>query len=133
MIIRIWMMMTLFFLLLSPSVHAAEQSSDPMVLEWTTTRVWISKGELCAAGQFVNHREDIMVTGLNAFTMEITFHRADGSSDTFVGSPKQLPLCRIPAGGTRRVTLNFGPFDGQWKSWTTQEVYTFSYMDEMRR
>lgn len=133
MIIRIWMMMTLFFLLLSPSVHAAEQSSDPMVLEWTTTRVWISKGELCAAGQFVNHREDIMVTGLNAFTMEITFHRADGSSDTFVGSPKQLPLCRIPAGGTRRVTLNFGPFDGQWKSWTTQEVYTFSYIDEMRR
>ena len=132
MIIRIWMMMTLFFLLLSPSVHAAEQSSDPMVLEWTTTRVWISKGELCAAGQFVNHREDIMVTGLNAFTMEITFHRADGSSDTFVGSPKQLPLCRIPAGGTRRVTLNFGPFDGQWKSWTTQEVYTFSYVDEMR-
>ena len=133
MIIRIWMMMTLFFLLLSPSVHAAEQSSDPMVLEWTTTRVWISKGELCAAGQFVNHREDIMVTGLNAFTMEITFHRADGSSDTFVGSPKQLPLCRIPAGGTRRVTLNFGPFDGQWKSWTTQEVYTFSYINEMRR
>ena len=132
MIIRIWMTMALFFLLLSPSVHAAEQSSDPMVLEWTTTRVWISKGELCAAGQFVNHREDIMVTGLNAFTMEITFHRADGSSDTFVGSPKQLPLCRIPAGGTRRVTLNFGPFDGQWKSWTTQEVYTFSYVDEMR-
>lgn len=124
--------MALFFLLLSASVHAAEQSSDPMVLEWTTTRVWISKGELCAAGQFVNHREDIMVTGLNAFTMEITFHRADGSSDTFVGSPKQLPLCRIPAGGTRRVTLNFGPFDGQWKSWTTQEVYTFSYVDEMR-
>lgn len=133
MIIRIWMTMALFFLLLSASVHAAEQSSDPMVLEWTTTRVWISKGELCAAGQFVNHREDIMVTGLNAFTMEITFHRADGSSDTFVGSPKQLPLCRIPAGGTRRVTLNFGPFDGQWKSWTTQEVYTFSYIDEMRR
>lgn len=133
MIIRIWMTMALFFLLLLPSVHAAEQSSDPMVLEWTTTRVWISKGELCAAGQFVNHREDIMVTGLNAFTMEITFHRADGSSDTFVGSPKQLPLCRIPAGGTRRVTLNFGPFDGQWKSWTTQEVYTFSYIDEMRR
>lgn len=133
MIIRIWMTMALFFLLLSPSVHAAEQSSDPMVLEWTTTRVWISKGELCAAGQFVNHREDIMVTGLNAFTMEITFHRADGSSDTFVGSPKQLPLCRIPAGGTRRVTLNFGPFDGQWKSWTTQEVYTFFYIDEMRR
>lgn len=133
MIIRIWMTMALFFLLLSPSVHAAEQSSDPMVLEWTTTRVWISKGELCAAGQFVNHREDIMVTGLNAFTMEITFHRADGSSDTFVGSPKQLPLCRIPADGTRRVTLNFGPFDGQWKSWTTQEVYTFSYIDEMRR
>ena len=133
MIIRIWMTMALFFLLLSPSVHAVEQSSDPMVLEWTTTRVWISKGELCAAGQFVNHREDIMVTGLNAFTMEITFHRADGSSDTFVGSPKQLPLCRIPAGGTRRVTLNFGPFDGQWKSWTTQEVYTFSYIDEMRR
>ena len=133
MIIRIWMTMALFFLLLSPSVHAAEQSSDPMVLEWTTTRVWISKGELCAAGQFVNHREDIMVTGLNAFTMEITFHRADGSSDTFVGSPKQLPLCRIPAGGTRRGTLNFGPFDGQWKSWTTQEVYTFSYIDEMRR
>ena len=132
MIIRIWMTMALFFLLLSPSVHAAEQSSDPMVLEWTTTRVWISKGELCAAGQFVNHREDIMVTGLNAFTMEITFHRADGSSDTFVGSPKQLPLCRIPAGGTRRMTLNFGPFDGQWKSWTTQEVYTFSYVDEMR-
>ena len=124
--------MALFFLLLSASVHAAEQSSDPMVLEWTTTRVWISKGELCAAGQFVNHREDIMVTGLNAFTMEITFHRADGLSDTFVGSPKQLPLCRIPAGGTRRVTLNFGPFDGQWKSWTTQEVYTFSYVDEMR-
>ena len=133
MIIRIWMTMALFFLLLSASVHAAEQSSDPMVLEWTTTRVWISKGELCAAGQFVNHREDIMVTGLNAFTMEITFHRADGSSDTFVGSPKPLPLCRIPAGGTRRVTLNFGPFDGQWKSWTTQEVYTFSYIDEMRR
>ena len=133
MIIRIWMTMALFFLLLSASVHAAEQSSDPMVLEWTTTRVWISKGELCAAGQFVNHREDIMVTGLNAFTMEITFHRADGSSDTFVGSPKQLPLCRIPAGGTRRVTLNFGPFDGQWKSWTTQEVYMFSYIDEMRR
>lgn len=133
MIIRIWMTMALFFLLLSASVHAAEQSSDPMVLEWTTTRVWISKGELCAAGQFVNHREDIMVTGLNAFTMEITFHRADGSSDTFFGSPKQLPLCRIPAGGTRRVTLNFGPFDGQWKSWTTQEVYTFSYIDEMRR
>ena len=63
MIIRIWMTMALFFLLLSPSVHAAEQSSDPMVLEWTTTRVWISKGELCAAGQFVNHRDQCVHDG----------------------------------------------------------------------
>ena len=111
---------------------AAEVSGDPMMLEWTTTKVWLSGGDLCVSGTFENRRDDITVTALNDFTMQITFTRADGTTYQFVGTPKRLPMCKVPAGETKRITLNFGPFDDRWKTWVTSEDYTFSYINGAR-
>ncbi|WP_314905131.1 hypothetical protein [Selenomonas artemidis] len=111
---------------------AAEVSGDSMMLEWTTTKVWLSGGDLCVSGTFENRRDDITVTALNDFTMQITFTRADGTTYQFIGTPKRLPMCKVPAGETKRLTLNFGSFEGQWKTWVTEQNYEFSYINGAR-
>ena len=128
------MLFITFLLVLIPLAKgtAAEISDDPMILEWTTTKVWLSGGELCVSGTFENRRDDITVTALNDFTMQITFTRADGTTYQFIGTPKRLPMCKVPAGETKRLTLNFGSFEGQWKTWSTEQNYAFSYINGAR-
>ena len=111
---------------------ATEISDDHMMLEWTTSKVWISGGELCVAGDFENLRDDITVTALNEFSIRITFTRDDGTTYEFTGMPKHLPMCKVPAGGKKRLTFNFGPFDGHWKTWLASEDYIFSYINGAR-
>lgn len=75
---------------------AAEVSDDPMMLEWTTTKVWISGGELCVSGIFENRRDDITVTALNDFTMQITFTRVDGTTYQSSAHRSVCPCARFP-------------------------------------
>ncbi|EKU72238.1 hypothetical protein [Selenomonas sp. F0473] len=126
---RILLVILLLVLYPAGRGHAAEVSDDPMMLEWTTTKVWISGGELCASGIFENRRDDVTVTGLNNFTMQITFTRDDGTTHQFVGTPKRLPMCKVPAGEMKRLTFNFGSFDDRWKTWVTEQNYEFSYIN----
>ena len=127
-------MLIILLLILCPvnGTMAAEVSDDPMMLEWTTTKIWVTKGELFVVGNFVNQREDITITKLNAFNIRITFTRDDGTTYQFVGAPKKLPLCKIPAGGSKQLTLNFGPFDDSWRTWVTAQDYAFSYINGAR-
>jgi len=41
-------------------------------------------------------------------------------------------MCKVPAGETKRLTLNFGAFEGQWKTWSTEQNYAFSYINGAR-
>lgn len=113
-------------------VSAAEVSSDKMLLDWQTSKVWLSNGELCVAGTFTNKRDDLTVTKLNDFHVKIFFTKEDGSAYQFEGRPIKLPMCKIPASGTKKLTLNFGKFDGQWKSWVTSQTYVFTYINGSR-
>ena len=52
---RIFMLLTLILALMCPALAgAAEVSSDRMILDWTTSKVWVNGGELCVTGTFVN-------------------------------------------------------------------------------
>lgn len=119
--------------LLSPSAgFSAETSSDQRMLEWTSEKVWVTNGCLCVTGTFVNKRNSLTVTKLNDFVMAITFTKEDGSKYQFIGKPAKLPLCKIPPGGIKQLTLNFGTFDGTWKNWITTQQYVFSYVNGAR-
>lgn len=120
------------FLWLSPGVQAAEISSDTMILDWSTNKVWLDKGNLCVRGTFYNKRSDLTITKLDDMSMRITFTKADGKKEVFTGKPQKLPMLKIPAGGSKAVTLNFGPYDGTWSSWNTEEEYDFSYIPGSR-
>lgn len=111
---------------------AAVTSSDTMILEWSASKVWTDKGELCVRGTFVNKRSDLSITKVNDFEIRINFTRADGSRYQFVGHPKKIPMVKLSAGASRTVTLNFGPFDDTWKDWVTTENYVFSYISAKR-
>ena len=127
----------LFFLavscLLAPAgAEASEMSSDTMILDYSAQKVWLDKGNLCVRGTFYNKRGDLTVTKLNELTMTITFTGTDGHIFQFTGRPEKYPMLKIPANGSKTVTFNFGPFTGEWKSWTVSEQYIFTYINGAR-
>ena len=91
------------------TASAATQSSDTMIMEWSSDKVWIDHGNLCVRGTFYNKRSDVTITKLNEIEMTIHFAQADGSVITFTGKPAKLPMLKIPARGSKSVTLNLGP------------------------
>lgn len=130
---KAFFLLAALFLLICPAIaSAAEVSSDKMLLDWQTNKIWLNHGALCVAGTFTNQRKDRTVTKLNDFLLKVTFEKEDGSVYQFVGRPVKLPLCKVPAGGTKKLTLNFGSFDGAWKSWVTTQQYTFTYVSGSR-
>ena len=64
--------------------------------------------------------------------LQITFTGTDGKTFQFIGHPKRLPMLKLPANGSKKVTFNFGPFSGEWKDWATKEDYSFSYINGSR-
>ena len=45
-------MAILAFFLIPAVADAAEHSSDTMILDWSTSKVWVDKGNLCVRGTF---------------------------------------------------------------------------------
>lgn len=113
-------------------VSAAEISSDKMILEWKTSKVWLNNGELCIMGDFTNRRSDLTVTKLNSFIARVIFTKADGSKYDFIGSPVKIPLCKVLPNGSKRMSFNLGKFTGEWNSWVTEQDYTFTYLSNSR-
>lgn len=113
--------------------EAATQSSDSMILEWKASKAWVDNGELLVRGTFTNKRNDLMVTKLDEFVIQVTFTKADGTKYQFVGPITKKPMLRLPAGASKTVTLNFGRFDGTWRDWVSTESYIFTYNDSSAR
>ena len=86
----------------------------------------------CVRGTFYNRRSDLTVTKLDEMILQITFTGTDGKTFQFIGHPKRLPMLKLPANGSKKVTFNFGPFSGEWKDWATKEDYSFSYINGSR-
>lgn len=129
----ILILVVLCSMLVSSLAIAAEMSDDKMTLDWTTSKVWMVGDELCAQGTFVNKRDDLRITEINDMTMRFVFTKEDGSKLEHIAKPKTLPLCKIPPNGSKKLTLNFGKFDGgHWKKWLTTQEYVFSYQEGMR-
>ena len=103
---------------------------DDLVLAYG--KVWMEHGELCVRGTFYNRRSDLTVTKLDEMILQITFTGTDGKTFQFIGHPKRLPMLKLPANGSKKVTFNFGPFSGEWKDWATKEDYSFSYINGSR-
>lgn len=130
---RIYLALALLLMLMCPAfASAAEISSDKMILDWTTSKVWVSGGDLCVTGSFVNKRSDLTITKLNDFVMRITYTGKDGQQRQFTGSPVKLPLCKIGAGGSRKMNFNFGKFEDEIHNWVTAQTYTFTYINGAR-
>lgn len=120
-------------MLISSIAMAAEISSDKMSLDWTTSKVWMVGDELCAQGTFVNKRGDWRITEINDMTVRFVFTKEDGTKLEYIAKPKSLPMCKIPPNGSKKLTLNFGKYEGShWKKWLTTQEYTFSYQEGMR-
>ena len=113
-------------------VSAAEVSTDKMILEWNTSKIWLNNGDLCMMGDFKNRRSDLTVTKLNSFTARIIFTKEDGSKYEFIGAPVKIPPCKVAPNGTKRMSFNLGKFAGDWKSWVTDQNYTFTYINGSR-
>lgn len=131
---RIFMLLTLILALMCPALAgASEVSSDKMILDWTTSRVWVNGGELCVTGNFVNKRSDLTITKLNDFVMRVTYTDKNGEQKQFTGRPVKFPLCKIPARGSRKMNFNFGKFaDETVGNWVTAQTYTFTYINGAR-
>ena len=84
---RIFMLLTLILALMCPALAGAEVSSDKMILDWTTSKVWVNGGELCVTGTFVNKRNDVAITKLNEFIMRVTYTDKNGERKQFLGRP----------------------------------------------
>ncbi len=119
---------TMILLLLPTLVFAADTSSDKLILDYKPYKVWVDGGDLCMSGEFTNLRDDLAITKLNNFTAIITFNKSDGSQYQFIGSPTKLPMFKIAANGSKKVTFNLGKFDGQFDKWNVDQTYTFSYI-----
>ena len=124
---------TLIIVMMASFVYAAEKSSDKMILEWTPEKIWLNKNELIMEGEFTNKRRDLSITRLDEFVTVITFTGNDGSSYEFIGKPKKMPLLKIDGTGSKKVTFNFGQFDGAVNKWETSEVYVFTHRDRVAR
>lgn len=130
---KVYVILALLLCVLFPyTASASEVSSDKMILEWYSRKVWLQGGELCVTGEFINRRNDVTITKLNDFEIRITFKREDGTEYQFTGRPKKMPMCKIPARGSKKLILNFGPFTGTWKSWVTGQDYVFTYINGAR-
>ena len=81
---RIIMLLTLILALMCPALAGAEVSSDKMILDWTTSKVWVNGGDLCVTGTFVNKRNDLAITKLNEFTMRVTYTDKMASASNFL-------------------------------------------------
>lgn len=120
------------FWLAQPQASAAVISTDTMILDWSSNKIWIDGGDLCVRGTFTNKRDDLTITKLNDMDMTITFTRSDGTKYQYQGKPVKMPMLKLKAGGSKTVTLNFGPFEGDWKDWVTTENYIFTYINGAR-
>ena len=131
---RVFLLITLLLALMCPALAgAAEISSDRMILDWTTSKVWVNGGELCVTGTFVNKRSDLTITKLNDFVMRITYTDKDGQTKQFMGKPVKLPLCKINASGSRKMNFNFGKIEAEaTNNWVTAQSYTFTYINGAR-
>ena len=117
---------------ISNIMHAAEVSSDKMILEWNTSKVWISGGALCVNGTMTNKRDNLTITKLNDFVIRISFTDEDGQKRIFTGKPLKLPICKIAANASRKLSFNFGKYDHSIKDWVTSQEYTFTYINGAR-
>lgn len=131
---RVFLLITLLLALMCPAfAGAAETSSDRMILDWTTSKVWVNGGELCVTGTFVNKRSDLTITKLNDFVMRVTYTDKDGQTKQFTGKPVKLPLCKINASGSRKMNFNFGKIETEaTNNWVTAQSYTFTYINGAR-
>lgn len=131
---RVFLLITLLLALMCPAfAGAAETSSDRMILDWTTSKVWVNGGELCVTGTFVNKRSDLTITKLNDFVMRVTYTDKDGQTKQFTGKPVKLPLCKINASGSRKMNFNFGKIEAEaTNNWVTAQSYTFTYINGAR-
>lgn len=130
---KIYFILTLLLVLVCPTfASAAEVSSDKMILDWNTSKVWVSGGDLCVSGTFVNKRSDLTITKLNDFVIRVTYTDENGEQKQFTGRPVKLPLCKIPARGSRKLNFNFGKFTHAVNNWITAQEYTFSYINGAR-
>lgn len=131
---RVFLLITLLLALMCPALAgAAEVSSDRMILDWTTSKVWVNGGELCVTGSFVNKRSDLTITKLNDFVMRVTYVDKDGTKKQFTGRPVKLPLCKINASGSRKMNFNFGKIEAEaTNNWVTAQEYTFTYINGAR-
>lgn len=131
---KVFLLLTLLLALMCPALAgAAETSSDRMILDWTTSKVWVDGGDLCVTGTFVNKRSDLTITKLNDFVMRVTYIDKNGEKKQFTGRPVKFPLCKIAANGSRKLNLNFGRFaDDTVGNWVTSQMYTFTYINGAR-
>ncbi len=131
---KVFLLLTMLLALMCPALAgAAETSSDRMILDWTTSKVWVDGGDLCVTGTFVNKRSDLTITKLNDFIMRVTYTDKNGEKKQFTGRPVKFPLCKIAANGSRRLNLNFGKFaDDTVSNWVTSQIYTFTYINGAR-
>ena len=113
-------------------MHASEISNDKMILEWNTSKVWISRENLCVNGTMTNKRDDLTITKLNDFEIRISFTDEDGQKRIFTGKPLNLPICKIAANASRKLSFNFGKYDHSIKDWVTSQEYTFTYINGAR-
>lgn len=126
------LVVTLFVTGFNATSYAAETSSDQMILEWHTNKVWINNGELCVTGMFVNRRNDLTITKITDLNMEFIFFKDDGSKYTCTKKPVKIPMCKISANSSKRITFNFGKFDSSWNRWIVVPEYTFMYVHGVR-
>jgi len=119
----------LLALVLPMGCFAAEISDDKMILEWTSSKVWVDKGELLAMGTFNNKRDDLTINKINAINMKFLFQRHDGSTYTYYAKPQKIPFCKLPAKGSKKTTLNFGKFSDTWAKWVTNAEIVFTYTE----
>jgi len=109
--------------------EASTKSSDTMILDWKAGKAWVDNGELLVRGTFTNKRNDLLITKLDDFHIQITFTRADGSKYRYEAQIKKKPMLRLPAGQSKTVTLNFGKFEDDWRDWVSTGIYVFTYND----
>ena len=113
-------------------MHASEISNDKMILEWNTSKVWISGENLCVNGTMTNKRDDLTITKLNDFVIRISFTDENGQKQIFAGRPLKLPICKISANSSRKLNFNFGKYDHSIKDCITSQEYTFTYIKGAR-
>lgn len=127
---KVLLIFTMLLALVLPlGCFAAEVSNDKMICEWTSSKVWIDKGELLAMGDFRNKRDDLTINKINDIRMKFLFQRHDGSTYVYYAKPKKIPFCKLAAKGNKKATLNFGKFDDTWSKWVTNAEILFTYTE----